>query len=349
MYNKHMGSLDLKNISVSSGNKKLLDHIDLHIDEGECLAVAGPSGAGKTTLLRVIAGLRKQDEGVVRIDGIGVDHIGAGNRNIAMIFQDAALFPHTKVKDNIGYGLRLIGHTKKEMEELVSEAASVLGISDLLERYPDTLSAGEKQRVGIARAIVRRPGILLLDEPFANLDQRLRLQLQQDIMHIHKQTKMTMIIVTHDQNEAMLMADRVALLDGGSLEEIGSPSKIYYDPDHLFTASFFGIIPINLLTCKCKDNVLRIMGHDLIAKLEDGEYVAGIRPEDVSLDGMYEGRVISCRKWEDRWIAECCTDDISIRLVTADRLFAGDFVTYDINSISMLLFSKDGRRIRNWF
>lgn len=348
MYNTLMGNLELRNISLYSNGKALVEHVSLSISQGECLALAGPSGAGKTTLLRIIAGLRTQDEGEILIDGINVDKVGAGNRNIAMIFQDAALFPHTKVRDNIGYGLRLIGHTTEEINELVGDAAARLGIADLLDRYPDTLSGGEKQRVGIARAIVRKPGILLLDEPFANLDQRLRLQLQQDMMHIQRESNMTMVIVTHDQNEAMLMADKVALLDGGMLEKVGSPAQIYYDPNHLFTASFFGTVPINLMLCECKSNSLSLLGHKITAKLTDGEYVVGIRPADISLDGMYEGRIAACCKWEDRWVAECYTADVSIRMVIAERLFAGDFITFDINTISMLVFTKDGERVRDW-
>lgn len=340
-----MSNLVLKDITVSYGGSPALDHVNLAAKSGECIVIAGPSGSGKTTLLRAAAGLQKIKEGTVIIDGKNATAFPAAKRNMAMIFQDAALFPHTDAEGNISYGLHAAGYSADRIHDMVSRAAEKLHIRHLLKRYPSTLSAGERQRVGIARAIVRNPDILLLDEPFANLDPALRAELQSEIRRIQKESGMTMLIVTHDENEALMMADRIMLLRKGKCVETGTPEQISTDPRNLFTASFFSVLSCPVLQCLCRGGRLTVMGESFPVFLPDGTYQALLKPASVRGGGRWQGKVTACWKHEDRWALQCSVHGNEISLLWNRCMTAGDRISFDVRDGGFLLFDANGGRV----
>lgn len=242
-----MPEIRVEKLSTSYGKQHILKNVDFIAETGKISVLLGPSGAGKTTLLRCIAGLSKQEEGKIFFDEKDVSDLTPPERKIAMIFQNAALFEHTRIKDNIAYGLHKLGYEDSEIEQMVHSSAAALHIEHLLERYPGQLSGGERQRASIARAIVRRPSTLLLDEPFSSLDARLSEELCDEMIRLQKNSGMTMIMVTHDQKEAMRMGDVIALMNEGRIVSCGTPSELYDSPPDLFTAQFIGIPKINVI------------------------------------------------------------------------------------------------------
>jgi multiple sugar transport system ATP-binding protein len=281
-----------------AGGTRALSDLSLVVDPGEFLVLVGPSGCGKTTALRIVAGLESPTEGTVSIDGRPVNNRAAGDRDVAMVFQNYALYPHMTVYENIGFGLRMRHTPRKEIRTRVLEIARVLGLEDLLERKPRALSGGQRQRVAMGRAIVRNPSVFLMDEPLSNLDASLRVYMRSEIARIQHQLSTTTIYVTHDQVEAMTMADRVAVLRGGYLQQLGEPQEIYDSPCNLFVASFIGSPAMNLLsgtiedvradavTCRLGRHVIDVpepvaRRHRLDARR--GETLAvGMRPEHLS-------------------------------------------------------------------
>lgn len=235
-----MPTIEIKAITKRINDKTLLDNVSFVVPDKKSIYIIGPSGAGKTTLLNIIAGLDDAYDGDILFDGVNVNNKKPFERNIAMIFQETGLFPHTKVKHNISYGLKKLMVSQNKIDEAVIEVAKALQIEKLLDRYPASLSAGEKQRVGIARALVRKPSILLLDEPFANLDERLKENLQDELNMIQKRDGITMIQVTHDQREALKMADMVLLLNEGKLVAYGTPDELMKETGDTFTNHFLG-------------------------------------------------------------------------------------------------------------
>ena len=242
-----MSSLSLKGIRKSFGATAVLQGIDLAVADGEFVVFVGPSGCGKSTLLRCIAGLEDCDAGEVTIDGRCVNEVEPAKRGLAMVFQSYALYPHMTVAENMSFGLRLSRASKAEIGRAVGAAAEVLQITPLLQRLPAQLSGGQRQRVAIGRAIVRRPGIFLFDEPLSNLDASLRTQMRVEMARLHGALKATIIYVTHDQAEAMTLADRIVVFNAGRIEQVGSPLALYRQPANLFVASFLGSPRINLL------------------------------------------------------------------------------------------------------
>ena len=220
----------VKNLTVKFNDFLALNDLSLEIREGEKFVIIGPSGAGKTTFLRALAGLNGEYEGSILIHGKELRTLSSAERKTAMIFPDAALFPHTRVKDNITYGLKKIGYTNAEIDTMCRETAELLHIEHLLERYPESLSSGEKQRAGIARAIVRKPEIMLLDEPFGAVDAITRINLQNELLRIHRETKKTFLLVTHDINEAMKLGNRVMIMNEGRLLQFDTPREIIRHP-----------------------------------------------------------------------------------------------------------------------
>ncbi len=267
-----MSSIEFVNSSKSFGHLEILKGIDLKISSGEFLVLVGPSGCGKSTLLRSLAGLEQLNGGDIMVNGRSVTRKEPQDRDIAMVFQNYALYPHMSVSENMGFALSLQKKSKDEIKRRVHEIAELLQIAHLLERKPKELSGGQRQRVALGRALARQTSIILFDEPLSNLDAHLRGQMRVEIKRLHQKLNSTMIYVTHDQMEATTMGDRIAVLKDGRIEQIGTPTEIYHKPKNLFIAAFIGSPEMNLL------------GGSLLKKLpwpeaQSGENILGIRPE----------------------------------------------------------------------
>ena len=257
-----MATLAFDGVEKAYGTTRVLHRVDLEVADGELVVLVGPSGCGKSTLLRCIAGLESITAGELRIDGRRVNELAPKDRDIAMVFQSYALYPHLTVRENMGFALRLQRHP--ETDARVAEAARMLGLEALLDRTPRQLSGGQRQRVAMGRAIVRRPKVFLFDEPLSNLDASLRTQVRVELKKQHAQLRTTTVYVTHDQVEALTLADRIVVLNGGVVQQVGTPDALYFDPANRFVAGFIGSPGMNFLT-----------------RLETA--VVGVRPEDVRL------------------------------------------------------------------
>ncbi len=242
-----MTGLSLQDVKKSFGKVDVIHGVDLSIQSGEFVVFVGPSGCGKSTLLRLIAGLEETTAGLIEIGDEDVTRVDAADRGIAMVFQSYALYPHMSVAENMGFGLKMTGSPKAEVQSRVAAAAEILQLGPLLERKPKALSGGQRQRVAIGRAIVRQPKVFLFDEPLSNLDAELRVQMRLEIAKLHKELKSTMIYVTHDQVEAMTLADKIVVLRDGRVEQFGSPLDLYHDPDNIFVGGFIGSPRMNFL------------------------------------------------------------------------------------------------------
>jgi len=266
------------------GTHFILNGIDLAVRDGEFIVLVGPSGCGKTTLLRTLAGLESPDRGIIRIGNRVVTHLPPKERDIAMVFQSYALYPHMTARENIAFGLRIRRMASEEITRRVEEAAALLGITHLLDRYPRQMSGGQRQRVAIGRAIVRQPQVFLFDEPLSNLDAALRTQMRVEIKQLHQRLKTTIVYVTHDQVEAMTLADRIVVLDKGIIQQIGTPDELYHQPANTFVARFIGTPPMNLLPVTLTNGMLTAPGVRLPAPagISSQPLFAGIRPTDLA-------------------------------------------------------------------
>ena len=266
---------------------QVIKGIDLAVEEGEFIVFVGPSGCGKSTLLRIVAGLEDASAGGIFIDGDEVSARAPSERGLSMVFQSYALYPHMNVRDNIGFGLKIGGMDHAEIDRRVRRAADTLRLGDYLDRRPKELSGGQRQRVAIGRAIVRQPRAFLFDEPLSNLDAGLRVRMRFEIARLHRDLGVTMIYVTHDQIEAMTLADRIVVLDGGRIMQTGSPRELYNAPANLFVAEFIGNPKMNVLGCGAGEGRVRIDGQEQagrkLAAPEAAPAKLGIRAEDVSL------------------------------------------------------------------
>ncbi|WP_395821791.1 ABC transporter ATP-binding protein [Devosia sp.] len=294
-----MPFLELVNVKKQFGGVRAVDDVSLAVEEGEFLVLVGPSGCGKTTLLRMIAGLEETTDGTIIIAGKDVTAREPGDRDVAMVFQNYALFPHMTVFDNMSFGMRMAGVPKTEIESRVSEAARFLQLTDMLKRKPAQLSGGQRQRVAMGRAIVRRPNAFLMDEPLSNLDANLRVQMRAEISRIQKDLGVTTVYVTHDQIEAMTMADRVAVLHKGILQQAASPAILYDEPANVFVASFLGSPSMSLVeagveatasgvTLKVGPQSIQLSRADIerfpkLPALSGKRVVVGLRPEDIGV------------------------------------------------------------------
>src|SRR6202043_1811215 len=245
-----MAGLKLQNVVKRFGQTQVLHGVSLQIDDGEFVVFVGPSGCGKTTLLRIIAGLEEASEGEVWIGNRQVNEVDPANRGVAMVFQTYALYPHMSVEENMGFGLRMANRPKQEIRERVNRAAEILRLTPYLKRRPKELSGGQRQRVAIGRAIVREPEVFLFDEPLSNLDAELRVQMRIEISKLHSSLQTTMVYVTHDQVEAMTLAEKIVLINEGKIEQIGRPMDLYQLPANLFVAGFIGSPKMNFLKVK---------------------------------------------------------------------------------------------------
>lgn len=275
-----MTTIELKNISKSYDNKNyIFKNLNLEIDSGEFLSLVGPSGCGKTTLLRIISGLENINEGTILFDGKDVKSIEPKDRDISMVFQDYALYPHMNVFRNIGINLILKKIPKNELNQRVHDISKMLGIDNLLDRYPRELSGGQMQRVALARAMIRQPEIFLMDEPLSNLDAKLRNQARAEIMELYLKLKKTFVYVTHDQKEAMSMSTKVVLMNDGQIMQMGEPEQLYEDPQNIFTAGFIGNVQMNFFNTDDNSKFIR----EYLDPEINGSITVGIRPEDIKL------------------------------------------------------------------
>ncbi|QBX99575.1 ABC transporter ATP-binding protein [Rhodophyticola sp. CCM32] len=287
-----MGKIELKAVEKWFGDIQVIKGVDLTIDDSEFVIFVGPSGCGKSTLLRMIAGLEETSRGEIIIDGRDATAEPPSKRGLAMVFQSYALYPHMTVKENMGFSLKTAGAPKAEQEEKVAEAARALRLEEYLERRPKDLSGGQRQRVAIGRSIVRDPTAFLFDEPLSNLDASLRVEMRYEIAKLHQALDATMIYVTHDQVEAMTLADRIVVLSAGRIEQVGSPRELYDHPANLFVAQFIGSPKMNILPCTVSDGAFALAGGGG-GPVSGGEGATqlGIRPEAIDLVAPGTGHV----------------------------------------------------------
>ncbi len=284
-----MAKVTIENVKKYFGNVKALDGIDLTIEEGSFVVLLGPSGCGKTTLMRCISGLEKLTEGKIYFDEKDVSNVPPKDRNVAMVFQSYAVWPHMKVRDNIAYPLKLKKVPKNEIEERVKWVSELLHISELLDRFPAQLSGGQRQRVAVARAIVHQTKVLLMDEPLSNLDALLRVKMRSELKKLHERVKVTTIYVTHDQVEAMTMGDKIAVMNAGKIVQFGTPEEIYKKPKTIFVAGFVGSPQMNFLNMKVVSSGTQSHAENLGLRIplksdpKSEHVIVGIRPEHIHL------------------------------------------------------------------
>ncbi len=285
-----MAFLEFENIDKSFGTNKVISKFNLKVEKGKFLVLLGPSGCGKSTLLRMIAGLEKIDKGQIFLDNNLLNDLLPSKRKIAMVFQSYALYPHMNVFQNISFGLKSEKISKNEIKDKVIESVKILKIEELLDRRPKELSGGQRQRVAIGRAITRSPKLFLFDEPLSNLDAALRSEMRVEISKLHKKLKSNIVYVTHDQIEAMTLADKIVIMNKGRIEQFGSPDEIYDNPNNIFVAEFIGNPKMNIFKIKTQDivnkNTFKLFDQEI--KFEnskfENEFYVGIRPEHISLE-----------------------------------------------------------------
>jgi len=296
-----MSNLALRNITKRFGDLLVLDDINLEINDGELLVLLGPSGCGKSTVLRLIAGLEEVDRGEIFIDGKRVEKLRPRDRNVALVFQNYSLYPHMTVAKNLAFPLKVAKKPREEIRKRVLSVAEMLGLAGRLNDRPGQLSGGQRQRVALGRAIIREPLVFLLDEPLSNLDADLRVRMRREIVALQRRQGRPMIHVTHDQTEALTMADRIALLNEGRIEQLGTPEELYRKPATRFVAEFIGTPKISMLAARIEDK--RVIPFGFLAPEailtqvgETGDLLVGVRPEAVELcaDGEYSAEVTAC-------------------------------------------------------
>ena len=333
-----MARVIVKNLFKRFGSVVAVDHVSFEVSEGEFLALLGPSGCGKTTTLRLIAGLEKPDGGEIYIGDRLVNDLTPRDRDVAMVFQNYALYPHMKVYDNIAFPLKIRGFSRDEIDRRVREVASLLGIEELLNRYPKQLSGGQQQRVALGRALVRRPKVFLMDEPLSNLDAKLRVYMRAELKRIQRELRITTIYVTHDQAEAMTMADRVAVMNKGRILQIAEPSEIYSRPANTFVAEFIGSPPMNLIEASIvwenshatlDTGILRIKLpksiSQMLAKLGNKtEVILGIRPEHIIISKEYipAGHVVEV------YVVEPLGSETIVNIKHGDKIIKAKYLGY---------------------
>ena len=287
-----MATVSIKNLVKTYGKTEVLHGISLDVADGEFVVLVGPSGCGKSTTLRMIAGLEDITAGEVYIGGELVNNREPKERNIAMVFQNYAIYPHMSVRKNIGFGLRTSKASKPEKEARIAEVAQILGMTELLDRRPNELSGGQRQRVAIGRAMVRDPAAFLFDEPLSNLDAQLRTQMRLEIKKLHQRVGNTIIFVTHDQVEAMTMADRIVIMKDGHIQQIGTPYDVFHRPANMFVAQFIGAPSMNMMQGNLQQGVVHLEGGWQVpvasGSQQAGPVTLGLRPDE---DGQFEGQV----------------------------------------------------------
>lgn len=350
-----MGSVSFKGIRKSYGNLEVLHGIDFDINDGEFTILVGPSGCGKSTLLRMLAGLESISAGTIEIDNKIVNDKQPKERDIAMVFQSYALYPHMTVAQNMGFSLRLARVSKQEIAERVGKAAEIIGLTDYLERQPKALSGGQRQRVAMGRAIVRDPSVFLFDEPLSNLDAKLRVQMRAEIKGLQRRLGTTTVYVTHDQVEAMTMADRIVVMNGGVVQQHGAPLELYDNPANIFVAGFIGSPSMNFVDVEPVEGGLKTKNGHLI-KLDNvpsnggKKLVYGVRPEHIVLgsDGVPATvRVVEPLGSETLLQVELEGGNATLLLKERLSVQPGDEISVLLNHATHFFFDPDtGERIR---
>lgn len=332
-----MGALDLKSITKTFGTVDVIKGVTLEVKQGEFCVFVGPSGCGKSTLLRIIAGLEDATSGDINLEGRRVNDIAPAKRELAMVFQSYALYPHLTVRDNMGLALKQAGVAKPQIQAATDKAAAMLSLDALLDRRPAELSGGQRQRVAIGRAIVRTPKLFLFDEPLSNLDAALRVATRIEIARLHRELGATMIYVTHDQVEAMTLADKIVVLRDGRVEQVGSPMDLYNDPDNTFVAGFIGSPQMNFL----QSDALSLPG-----------VTTGVRPEHLVLSGhggRMSGKVSHVEKLGGETLVYVRTEPhglLTVRLFGEHDHGVDEVVTLDFQTAKAFHFDAEGKRIR---
>ncbi|MCS4095652.1 ABC transporter ATP-binding protein [Rhizobium sp. BK176] len=359
-----MGNVTLQGVTKAFGAAQVIKGVNLTIEDGEFCVFVGPSGCGKSTLLRMIAGLEDISSGELKIDGSDMTRVGSAQRGVAMVFQSYALYPHMTVAENIGFGLRMTGHSKPEISTRTQAAADMLQLSSLLDRKPSQLSGGQRQRVAIGRAIVRNPRVFLFDEPLSNLDASLRVQMRTEISRLHQDLRSTMIYVTHDQVEAMTMADKIVVLQNGLIEQVGSPLDLYHRPRNVFVAGFIGSPKMNFIRADAT-----FSPDATIVSLPGGAQVAlpaterptgrapvtlGIRPEHLNQQGepaaLLKGRIVLAEHLgsETMLYAELANgSSVAVKSDGLNDAKAGDNIDLKLTASACHLFDDEGVAILN--
>ncbi len=361
-------SIELKKLNMSYENNTALKDFDLTVNDGEFIAILGPSGGGKSTILRIIAGLIIQDSGDVIIDGENMNQIHPSDRNVAMVFQNQALYPHMTVYNNIALNLKMKGLPKSKVEEKVNEVAKIVGIDHILDRKPKEISGGQAQRVGLARAMVRDPVVYLMDEPLSGLDAKFRDEMREELIKFHKLTGKTIIYVTHDQIEAMSMADRIVVINNGEKIQEGNPQTLYDEPEHVFVATFIGSPQMNIFDLSRKDessNVFILDNRDDTESFgiefkDEGlpdKLKIGIRPSDFILSetGEIEAKLegheflgpsiqLKVRIGDSDILVSLSRDSKSV--LNSFDLNPGSVIRFSVSKDSLYIFENDGARIK---
>jgi multiple sugar transport system ATP-binding protein len=322
-----MGAIGIEHVTkVFAGEVVAVDDVELAIGDGEFMVLVGPSGCGKTTLLRMIAGLEGATSGRITIGGRDVTRLAPRERDIAMVFQNYALYPHMSVRQNLGYGLRVRGTPKEERRRRVEEVARLVGLEDLLERRPSALSGGQRQRVAMGRAIVRQPSAYLMDEPLSNLDAKLRITMRAELARLHERLGTTTVYVTHDQTEAMTLGQRVAVMRDGRIQQVDEPQSLYRHPTNLFVGAFIGAPSMNLVEAAVDDDSISFAGYTLPldrtrrpTRAPNGRVILGIRPES----------------FEDAAFAEPGRPQLDVRVTVLE----------EVGSDAHVIFSVDAPRV----
>ena len=330
-----MAHIRFENITKKFGPKTILDNMNLEIEDGSFTVMIGPSGCGKTTLLRIIAGIGPQTSGQVYLDGQDISDLAPAKRNVAMVFQNYAIYPTMTVRENIEFGLKNNKVPKDERDRLVKEISEIVGIADLLDRKPNTLSGGQRQRIALARAMVKQPKVFLMDEPLSNLDAKLRVGMRTELIELHKRLKTTFVYVTHDQVEAMSMATKIILMNHGVIQQIASPAEIYNKPNNLFTAQFIGSPQMNTIY------------------FDGSKSCYGFRPEKVKLsatptDAFYsrQGKIVTKEMLGSETIYQVRFAGKSVMVKSLDDSFAADADVYvGVDQEDIHLFGEDENRI----
>ena len=332
-----MAQIRFENITKKFGDKVILKDMNLTIEDGSFTVMIGPSGCGKTTLLRIIAGIGPQTSGKVYLDGKDISKTPPAQRNVAMVFQNYAIYPTMTVRENIEFGLKNNKVPKAEREQLIAEYAEVVGLTEYLDRKPSTLSGGQRQRIALARAMVKKPKVFLMDEPLSNLDAKLRVQMRTELIELHRKLKTTFVYVTHDQTEAMSMASHIILMDKGLIQQSAAPRIIYNDPENLFTAQFIGSPQMNVI------------------KFADSDVRYGFRPEKATISSE-PTQAFYCRKGViatkemlgSETIYQVRYDNNSVMIKSLDDTFESEENVYvNVDSENILLFDEDEKRIPN--
>jgi sn-glycerol 3-phosphate transport system ATP-binding protein len=342
-----MSFLELKNITkIYPNGTKAVDETSLKVEDGEFVVFVGPSGCGKSTLLRMIAGLEDITGGDISLDGKIINNIDPSERDVAMVFQNYALYPHMSVYNNMAYGLKNRGISKEDIISKVNDAAKLLEIDQLLSRKPSMLSGGQRQRVAMGRAIVRNPKIFLFDEPLSNLDAKLRNQMRLEIKKLQRQMDVTSIFVTHDQTEAMTLGDRIVVINNGIVEQVGTPKDIYSKPNTKFVAEFIGSPQMNLFNCKIENGNTKIgdgqINLENSINIQDASI--GVRPDDIQVNqnGKFETKANLVEYLGSDMIiySSIGNQDFSCKLSSKIDVKAGDNFKFDILSSSVHIFDN---------